>query len=477
MLRYMWIIVIATISFHTSLRADDLKVNLQPVTIVDLGVKPGQMRAVPVEMGNGNEALLLVYSESAEVDPYRKMFFFPQDGLRMLLCDRDGKVIWRKELNRGVIPGIWFCPVFPFDLDGDGVDEIWYVENSDPDHPLNIDDYKLAKLNAATSELEGTWDWPTPDLNQTSSHVYRNFILGGHVDGEPVLVTAQGTYGPMKLQGWNPDMSIRWEHEIAGNSLGARGSHMCPVIDLDGDGTDELFWGERLIELDKGTKVFCADENEWDSHSDVIQPVLDRETGKWYIYTCREGKMENPPRIVTFDSEGKKVWSDIEQGHMDMGWVAGIGEGGRKVAMTIRVGGKTAGSKGFFRTGVEEFAWDLLSGEPIDLPYSVYQSLPVDIDGDGIHELVRPGEPGSEIIDKEGNVLSSLGGGVVIVGKLFNLPAEQVVCSYGDGTVKVWADLDAEDSNEAKSRYGHHFYKANRKLTATGYNKVNLGGI
>src|SRR5690606_36729142 len=135
----------------------------------------------------------------------------------------------------GTPPGMWFCPVFPFDLDGDGVDEIWHVGNPDVDHPLAICKYTLERLDARTGKSLGSWPWPRVAA-QPISHMFRNFIIGGQVNGKPVLITAQATYGATKLQGWNPNMTRRWEHAIALNAPRARGRHMCPNGDFDGDG-------------------------------------------------------------------------------------------------------------------------------------------------------------------------------------------------------------------------------------------------
>ena len=76
-------------------------------------------------------------------------------------------------------------------------------------------------------------------------NAFRNAIAGGSVHGQPVLLTAQGTYEDMYLQGWNPDLTPRWEVTIPKGSRGAHGSHMHPVVDLNNDGVDELLWGER----------------------------------------------------------------------------------------------------------------------------------------------------------------------------------------------------------------------------------------
>ncbi len=43
--------------------------------------------------------------------------------MKMALYSVEGELIWKKELGKGVINGIWFTPVYPVDLDGDGFHE------------------------------------------------------------------------------------------------------------------------------------------------------------------------------------------------------------------------------------------------------------------------------------------------------------------------------------------------------------------
>ncbi len=96
-------------------------VELQCVLELSVGQELGQMRAVPVWLDEeGPPALLLVYGADAEDDPYHEMFFFPRDTLKLMLIGPDGRRLWHRDLGRGVVPGVWFCPVFPFDLNGDG---------------------------------------------------------------------------------------------------------------------------------------------------------------------------------------------------------------------------------------------------------------------------------------------------------------------------------------------------------------------
>ncbi len=468
-------ILLAFAALHCGLATANAAIDLHVVLEWNLGTTLGQCRAVPVDLGD-REGLFVAYCEDAEIDPYVEMFFFPKHPLKITVLALDGTHVWHKELGPGVIPGIWFTPFFPFDLDGDGADEIWFVNNVDEEHPLSLRGRRLERLDARTGKTLGRTPWPAVDRNQSPSHTFRNFILGGHVKGRPVLVTAQGTYGPMTLQAWNPDLSLRWEHKIEGDTPGARGSHMCPIVDINHDGTDEIFWGERCIEMDTGKELFCGDRDSYRGHSDVVQPVLDRTTNRWFLFTCRESG--GAPRVALFDDTGRRIWGDLKEGHMDMGWTARLSEDGAPTAMAIRIGSKSAGQKGFFRKGVEEFTYNAFTGAKRELPFSIFCTLPVDLNGDGIHELIRGlAEGGGAVVDNTGKTIGNIGGHVAMASKFLDRPGEQVLCYYPDGTIRIWSDRNAADTPAAKARYSHPFYRTNQRLTATGYNLINLSGL
>ncbi|NLE44169.1 MAG: hypothetical protein GX620_05575 [Chloroflexi bacterium] len=103
---------------------------------------------------------------------------------------------------------------------------------------------------------------------ESQPHVSKH-ILGGYAHDDPVLVTAQGTYGNMFLQGWDPGLRSRWQVHIPKESPGARSSHTSPITDLDQDGIEEIMWGEQCIELDGGTELFCADSEVYRGHSNI----------------------------------------------------------------------------------------------------------------------------------------------------------------------------------------------------------------
>jgi hypothetical protein len=419
-------------------------IRLQALAEFSLGQSVGQLRAKALRLGEGQSpGVLLAYCTDFDVDPYVEMFFFPTDTLKLAVATTDGQVLWSRDLGKGVVPGMWFCPIAAFDLDGDGADEVWFVNNVNADHPLGVSGYRLERVGARSGETTGQWAWPNKNASQSLSHQFRNFITGGRARGAPVLVTAQGTYEDMFLQAWNPDMSLRWEHTIPRNAPGARGSHVCPIADLDGDGVEEIMWGERCIELDTGKELFCADRDLYRGHSDVIAPFRDPATGRWMIFTCRESDPRVSPRVAAFDDKGQRVWGAVDQGHMDMGWVARLGEGGAPVAMAIRIGHKTCGPDGRFHYDRDEFVFDAVSGAEVKLPYSVYGTMPVDLNGDGHDELVYgiPGQDG-RVIDRHGNEIGTVDGPVALVGYLTGSAGQQLLVYHPDGKVQLWGHGD-----------------------------------
>lgn len=464
----------------TSVQLYPQKYDLQVIAEVNLGIPIGQLRAVPVSLGKDQpEAIAVMYSEEAEVDPWEGMFFFPKHTLKLaVFTTSDLKLLWKKDLGEGVVPGIWFSPLFAFDLDQDGKDELWIIGNQNPEHPLNFAHYVLQKLHPETGDILSEIPWPRPEVPQGMSALYRHFIMGGYVKGEPVLLTAQGTYGPMRIQAWNKDLEQRWEHYIPADAKGALGSHVTPVVDINNDGIDELLWGERAIELDKGQQLFCADEDSWEGHSDIIQPIFNYADNIWTIFTCRETLRTTYPRVVLYDQTGKRIWADLENGHMDTGWAARLGDHGEPYVLGVKVGLKTRTAEGEMRTDVTEYTYKAYSGERIDLGFDVYTTIPVDLNGDGIHELVKGYFEGNgDILDRKGNVIGNIGGLSAMASKFADLPGEQILSYSKDGWLRIWADKNARDEPNALRRYNHPFYKTNRNQTGNGYNLFNLGGI
>ena len=457
--------------------------NLHPEHTWNLGQSLGQLRATPVRTAGGEapDALLLAYCADFDLDPYIEMFFFPSDTLHLALVGLDGKVRWKVDLGPGAIPGMWFSPFFAMDLDGDGFESIYTVLSADPQHPLSQNQRVVRKLSPHDGSVLAEYPWINRmrvDLGaQWMGMQFRDFVFGGRVGGEPVFVTAQGTYGDMYLRGFGPGMVERWDHFISADSLGARGSHMCSVLDWNGDGDDELLWGERLISLRDGRELWCADREVYQGHSDIIQPVRMAD-GRFNLFTARESDPDATPRVAVFDDQGQRRFGGVDAGHMDMGWVARAGPGNEPLGMAVRIGRKTCGPDGRFHANPEIFSWDLTSGEPLTLPFPAYGTLPVDLDGDGKHEFLYgiPGQDG-RLVNADGEALGTIPGCAALLQHIGPWPGEQVLSFTPEGDVTLWRDLDAVDHENAHVRYDHPAYKNLTRFGATGWNLAILGGI
>jgi hypothetical protein len=441
----------------------------------------GQCRVVPVKTASfKKKTFLAAYSAVFDVDPYVEMFFFPKDSLHLMLFDEDGSIYWKKDLGEGIVPGVWFCPVLAFDLDNDGTDEIWYVGNTDPSHPLGVSSYTLECLSGRDGSFIRRIPWPHTEetYSQSLSMQFRNFIVGAYVRGKPRLIAAQGTYGDMFFECFNENLELQWERKVGAEEPGARGSHMCPVIDLNGDDVDELLWGERCLSFEDGRELFCADRDSYRGHSDIIAPVYEKGCGTWKLFSCRETDAASSPRICMYDDKGIRLWGHVDEGHIDLGWAARLGPDMRHYVMGIKIGKKVCGPDGRFHDKHWEYVFDADTGEKIDVGFSVYKTLPVDLNGDGYHEIVR-GLPAADgaVFDRTGNYSGTINGSVALSGKLIDRPGEQMIVYSPFGSISLWHDGNARDCDEALARYANPFYKKALSVSGNGYNWCILGGV
>ena len=446
-----------------------MKSSLKPILEFSLESETRYCQVTPLRIGE-DRALLAIHSDCASIDPFHRYFTLPTDTVKLTAFSIKGEQLWRRDLGPGMIPGLWFLPVFPFDLDGDGTDEIYLVNNADPIHPFNHEAFILEQMSSTTGEVIGSIPWPASPPGERMSHTYRNFINGGFSGDHRRLITAQGTYGDMSLQCWDESLGEVWTRLIGRDEPGCRGSHMFPMVDLDGDGNDEILYGERCIDIDTGKDMWIADAEGWRGHSDVVQPVLDPASGTWLIYTCRESPAPPEARgVVMYDAHGQELWGHRGMAHVHDGWAARLCDDGSHLFYALELDDK---GKPF-----REYLY-ALQGNPLECAFPLAKTLPVDINGDGLHELVyRTWEHVGLVIDRHGEELARLDGNPSMYGKVFDIPGEQVITWSADGLVRAYACDCAEDSEAAKRRYDHPLYEASMRLWAVGYNWRNLGGL
>lgn len=459
--------IILSVFFYFSLKGQNIEYDPYVALEFDLGIPLQFVRSSPVNLGEGQQGFVLLFSEERNLDPWEENFFFPKHTPKLALFSSDGAELWRRELP-GALPGTWFIPVLPFDMNKDGVDEIYYVNNVVPRKPFSAAAFRLECADPLTGEVIDSWPWTAPSPDQSNSDKWRFFLIGGYVQEEPVLVTTQGTYKEMKLQAWNADMSLRWEIFYPNDWDGPRGSHNTPVLDIGNDNVDEFMYGERCISFDTGEELFVLDREVWNNHSDVVLPIYNSKKDEWEFFTTREkGWRENLPRAVMFDQRGKHLWAIKEtQGHYHYGWVANLGLHGERIAMAGRYNlsdQKAPPDVWFFDsdTGVD-------ISETLPLNIRTARSTPIDFNGDGIHELLI----GRYLYSNSGNKLFDFGEGMRMLTpfKVLDLPGEQIMCFYPEGIVRIWADRNANDTEEMKKRFTDNHYINNVRHSASGYN-------
>lgn len=441
--------------------------NIKILKQFNLGVKAQTVRSCEVNLGY-ETGRLFVYSESPNSDPCDSYFTFHKYPVHIAMYGEQGNQIWHKELGMGVIPGVWFLPFVAHDMDGDGVDEIWFINNP-TDKPLLIRGKYVERLDARTGETIGKYDFPGENgAYEIMVEAYRHMLIAGKVNGEPVLVMQQGTYRNMYFQCYNADMSLRWERIISADD-GPRASHHVPVFDINNDGIDEILFGERAISLDNGEDIFCVDRDKFFGHSDVVQPFYDPKSKKGYLFTCREnGDYEGCPRVVMTDFDGNHVWEDIYtddvsiwgRGHIHGGYVFSAKPDYRKIAVAKHANG-------------EVYIFDAISGERTDYPADLRWLRPIDLNGDGYHEFLfwQEGHMNARVHNADGKLVCCTGGEIICIGKWYGFAGEQFLAYYTEeGVVRLWGDADAADTPIFKERRSNEYFANLNKQTGNGYN-------
>ena len=177
----------------------------------------------------------------------------------------DGTFLWRKDLGWSIQLGIWFSPFYVYDLDGDGKAEI-AIKTGEGDprdqngQVLTGAEY-LSIWNGMTGEEIARTDWISRGKlsdwgDYTGNRSNRHMMGVAYLDGKtPSVVIFRGTYGLMKAEAfflrdkklhkvWN------WTNETAGWRYQGQGQHAVHIVDLDGDGFEDVLNGSIAIKND-----------------------------------------------------------------------------------------------------------------------------------------------------------------------------------------------------------------------------------
>jgi len=443
---------------------------LPVVNEIDLKMPIQHARATGVTV-KGKHLLLVRHANSPRVDPAPDHFVYPTDSYKLSLLDLNAnKVLWTKDLGWGIIAGDWFCPVLSFDIDDDGSDEIFFIDNELPKKPLSFR-RSLVGLRAEDGR-------EFLRFRVKVEKDYRFILMGGkNKKGAPVLIVQNGTYRDMNFFAYDQKGKMLWRRLITQDGT-PRASHCTSVFDYNGDGSDEILWGERMISIDNGKDLFLGNEDAWNGHSDIVMPYFDRNYKFSGVWTCRESRptKDHPEqfRCNNYDPQLHIRWGALKEGHIDRGGIFRINAEGDKAfwAQEMRADPVTL-KRSFMPTLF--FGED---GKELNLPLKRrFSARAIDVNGDGIHEIICD----RTIYDLKGNALYRVPvrDKWMIVGHLRDdLPGEQYIMHTTDGKIRVLADPNAKWSESAKKRYAHPYYDRCLHRSAVGYNfAYDLGGL
>lgn len=230
----------------------------------------------------------------------------------------DGTQLWRIDLGDNIRSGAHYTQFLVYDFDGDGKAEMIcktadgttdgegrVIGDRRADHRtikgrvMSGHEY-LTVFNGETGRAMATTDYipPRGDIS-TWGDGYANrcdrFLAGvAYLDGKkPSAVMCRGYYTRSVLAAYDwdgKDLSVRWifDSDKPGNEKYAgQGNHNLRVADVDGDGCDEIIYGQMTIDHN-GQGLYSTGMY----HGDAIHLISDINNEKYYVWGCHENKKD-----------------------------------------------------------------------------------------------------------------------------------------------------------------------------------------
>jgi rhamnogalacturonan endolyase len=194
----------------------------------------------------------LVRHPAANLDPYT--WKRSKEPYKIDAYSSDGRFLWRHELGWAIETGIWYSPVLPYDIDGDGKAEVFAkVGEGDPREPggqvIKGPEF-LARIDGLTGKIVKKVPWPDRSGYDNYNHTSRNILGIAYLDGKrPHVIVIRGTYTIMKVRAFDPDLNLVWSWESSG-AWDGQGMHGMHAADVDGDGRDEVILGASVLTPD-----------------------------------------------------------------------------------------------------------------------------------------------------------------------------------------------------------------------------------
>ena len=230
----------------------------------------------------------------------------------------DGTKLWRIDLGENIRSGAHYIHPMVYDLDGDGKAEV-VVRTADGTQDgvgkvigdkrgdwrnmkgriMSGPEY-LTVFNGLTGEAMATVDFQpargnVKDWGDGYANRSDRFLAAiAYLDGEhPSVVECRGYYAKTMLAAYDWDgkeLKTRWvfDSSTPGNeAFGGQGNHNLRVADVDGDGCDEIVYGQMTMDND-GKGLYSTGMY----HGDAIHLLSDVNNEKYYVWGCHENKKD-----------------------------------------------------------------------------------------------------------------------------------------------------------------------------------------
>lgn len=275
----------------------------------------------------------------------------------------DGTFLWEINLGKNIREGAHYTQFMVYDLDGDGIAEFacktadgtidgtgkvigdaskdWRNANgkilSGPEF-FTIFNGKTGKALASTDYIPGRGhigEWGGRGgngKNDSSGNRVDRFTAGiAYLDGvHPSVVMCRGYYGRSVLAAWdwrNGKLTSRWvfDSKDSRNPYSGMGNHGLSVVDVDGDGKDEIIYGSMCVD-DDGKGLYTTGLRHGDalhvSDLDPERPGLE----VFGVHEIEEGT--KGPGVAVFDAAtGEILWRGSENEDIGRGVADNIDPG------------------------------------------------------------------------------------------------------------------------------------------------------
>ena len=230
----------------------------------------------------------------------------------------DGTRLWRIDLGENIRSGAHYTQFLVADFDGDGCAELICRTADGTQDGIGrvIGDRRadwrnmkgrivagpeyLSVFNGKTGEVMATVDYIPPrgnlkDWGDGYANRSDRFLAAmAYLDGvRPSAVMCRGYYTRSVLATYDWDgkeLKVRWvfDSDTPGNeSYAGQGNHNLRVADVDGDGCDEIIYGQMAVDHD-GRGLYSTGRYP----GDAIHLISDIDNERYYVWCCHENKKD-----------------------------------------------------------------------------------------------------------------------------------------------------------------------------------------